>query len=1015
MIKKKLVTTILGAVALVSSTVGIVIGAAFAKADNESVLPDKAYLGQMIEIPAKTLTYNGETKKASVVVTTPNGGAFTGESFVVDDFGVYTVEYSATFNDGKTVFEKETVTSVRRNFDLFQTNALASVEDGVYKYKEEYKGVRASLRSGGELTFTKHVDVSKLTKDDLFLEMVIEPSTIGNVDFSKFTITLTDLVNRDNYVEITGVDSGLVNGGGKLTYVKAGAPNQTAGGYEGPKYNTLPQFGCPILHTFRGFEESVWENNYTTYPTLQLYYDNAEKAVYASYGSDYRTPGKTIVADLDDPTIYPSNPWAGFEGKEVEITISAGGHTAANANILFMNVAGYDLSKQEFADTAAPTVTVDYKGETDIPTATANYEYTVFEAEYYDDLDNDVFTDVSAYYLDVATEERYDVAIVNGKVKTVLGGTYVLCYTATDKSGNAAKEEVYFTCTPTASPITLETSDENQTVTVYDKVTIDGLKGLTAQGGSGNLHCSVNVYAPNGEAVSLTKNTFIPTGVGIYKVVYTATDYLGVRAQIERTVTAQAPTKPILIQKPTLPDVLIKGFTYALPICEAVENTANGLTEVSVKTYVNDVEAAGQFTASGDSVTIKYAAQGETGKGEYEETLPVIDGNNGKDQVAYFYGEGITATSNKENISIAFAPNASFLFANALSVENFRLAFSVGLVETDFDAIAITLTDVENENLTVTLRLASKNGKLTLYTPYSENGYEIGVRDQDYSLNYSNSTFMLKDITDANCGKILYDDAGDPFVGFSDSVYLSVQTIGGEKTNTVAFNVLNNQSLGHRKSNYEKRVDEIAPEIYLENSYAVKQSIGATANVSAGKAYDVLGYIASFTVTVTAPDGSRVLDGVSAEEYYTFPLTQYGNYRVYYNAVDNNGNSIEYMKLIRVVEREKPVLTLSNPLNASYKAGDVINIPTYTVSDNSGSYSVDVMLIMPDNSMRMLLRNVNGTEKSYLTADSDAFDSAFKAGDRAFKATEKGQYVLRFFAYDENYNYTMTDIEFTVK
>ena len=1002
MTKKKIFTAMFSGAAMLAATVGIVIGSSLVKADEAKELPNKAYLGQTIEIPEKMLTYDGHFKKASVVVTAPDGGAFTGESFLVDDFGVYTVEYNATFDDGKTISEKETVTSVRRNFDLFQTNALASVEDGVYKYKEEYKGVRASLRSGGELTFTKHVDVSKLTKDDLFLEMVIEPSAIGDIDFSKFTITMTDLANRDNYIEITGVDSGLVNGGGKLTYVKAGTPNQTAGGYEGPKYNTLPQFGCPILHTFRGFEESVWENNYTTYPTLQLYYDNAEKAVYASYGSDYRTPGKTIVADLDDPTVYPSNPWAGFEGKEVEITISAGGHTAANANILFMNVAGYDLSKQEFADTTAPTVTVDYKGETEIPTATANTEYTVFEAEYYDDLDNDVFTDVSAYYLDVATEERYDVAIVNGKVKTVLGGTYVLCYTATDKSGNAAKEEVYFTCTPTASPITLETSDENQTVIVYDKVTIDGLSGLIAQGGSGNLHCDVNVYAPNGEAVTLTKNTFIPTETGIYKVVYTATDYLGVHAKIERTVTAQAPTKPILLQKPTLPDVLIKGFTYVLPICEAVENTANGLTEVSVKTYVNDVEAARQFAASGDSVTIKYVAQGETGKGEYVETLPVIDGNNGKDQVAYFYGEGITATSNKENISIAFAPNASFLFANALSVENFRLAFSVGLVETDFEAIAITLTDVENENLTVTLRLASKNGKLTLYTPYSENGYEIGVRDQDYSLNYSNSTFTLKDITDANCGKILYDDAGDPFVGFSDSVYLSVQTIGGEKTNAVAFNVLNNQSLGHRKSNYEKRIDEIAPEIYLENSYAVKQSIGATANVSAGKAYDVLGYIASFTVTVTAPDGSRVLDGVSAEEYYSFPLTQYGNYRVYYNATDNNGNSIEYMKLIRAVEKEKPTLILLGQLKDVYKEGSIIEIPGYVLLDNSGSCSLDIMLIMPDNSMRMLFRNVNGTEKSYLT-------------DNGAVKWEKGKYVLRFFAYDENYNYVMTDMEFTVE
>ncbi len=1015
MAKKRALTLMLGGIATLATTVGVAIGASFANAEQAQELPDKAYFGQTIEIPEKALTYNGQSKTASAVVTAPNGGSFTGESFTVNEFGLYTVEYIATFDGGKTVSEKDTISAVRRNYDLFQTNAYAAVENGVYKYKEEYKGVRASLRSGGELTFTKHVDISKLTKDDLFLEMIIEPSSIGDIDFSKFTITMTDLADRDNYIEITGVDSGLVNGGGKLTYVKAGTPNQTAGGYEGPKYNTLPQFGCPILHTFRGFEESVWEKNYTTYPTLQLYYDNAEKAVYASYGSDYRTPGKTIVADLDDPTIYPSNPWAGFEGKEVEITISAGGHTSATANILLMNVAGYNLANQEFVDTAAPAITVDYAGETDIPKAVVNSEYKVFNAEYYDDLDNEIFTDVSAYYLDVASNQRYDVAIVDGKIKTAIGGTYILCYTATDRSGNTAQEEVRISCIPKGNPIELDATDENSSVTVYEKVTIHGLDGLTAQGGSGKLHCSVSVYAPNGETVSLIKNAFIPTQVGEYKIVYTATDYLGASAKIERTVTVSAPTKPILIEKPTLPDVLIKGFTYALPICEAVENAASGLAFVSVKTYVNGAETENAFTANGENVTIRYVASGATGNGEYEVTLPVVDGNNGKDQVAYFYGEGVTATSNKEDISVAFAPNASFLFANALSSANFRLSFSVDTLTSDFESILIVLTDAKNENLSVTLRLALKNGKLVLYTPHSENGFEIGARDADYSLNYNNASFVLKDITDATCGKILYDDAGDAFTGFSDLVYFSMQTVGGEKTNTISFTTLNNQSLGHRKNNYEKRVDEIAPEIYLESSYAVKQSIGATANVSAGKAYDVLGYITSFTVTVTAPDGSKVLDGVSAEQHYTFSLTQYGNYRVYYNASDSNGNPIEYMKLIRVVEKEKPVLKFSDQLQEKYKVGDVVNIPTYTVSDNSGGYSVDVMLIMPDNSMRMLLRNVNGTEKSNLTAESDVFDSAFKAGDRAFKALEEGKYVLRFFVYDENYNYVMTDMEFTVK
>ena len=156
-----------------------------------------------------------------------------------------------------------------------------------------------------------------------------------------------------------------------------------------------------------------------------------------------------------------------------------------------------------------------------------------------------------------------------------------------------------------------------------------------------------------------------------------------------------------------------------------------------------------------------------------------------------------------------------------------------------------------------------------------------------------------------------------------------------------------------------------------------------------------------------------MLDGVSAEKDYEIQLDQYGDYRVEYYVADNHGMVYTETKLLRVVEREVPTLKVV-AIKTEYKVGDTLSIPKYELSDNSGEYMLDVMLIMPDNEMRLLLHDDNGEITSKLSVDDMTYNASFKVDENTFRFERAGSFILRFFAYDGNFNYVTIEYAITV-
>ena len=222
-----------------------------------------------------------------------------------------------------------------------------------------------------------------------------------------------------------------------------------------------------------------------------------------------------------------------------------------------------------------------------------------------------------------------------------------------------------------------------------------------------------------------------------------------------------------------------------------------------------------------------------------------------------------------------------------------------------------------------------------------------------------------------------------------------------------------NQTFGFGKGGIEKAKDDIKPVIYLNEEFALRQDLNSKAKIPAAVAYDVLGQISVFTITIKDENGNVLFSG-AATEPVDFLLDKAGKYTVVYYAKDSNGKYAEKTMTMTVYDKTAPTLTITDSLKKEYKVGDKVTIPTYSAKDNGDSCTIQVELILPNNELRLLHYVENGTVTSLLDAENILYNSSFKADKNTFIVEKEGTYTLRFLAYDEYYNTVSYEMSFKV-
>ncbi len=996
--KRKVISLIVAFVAMICCSVGATLSVTAEESVAEVTVPSEAYIGDKIVVPEYRTTIDGKEYVADVKIIAPDGSAYTGQSIVLSGAGLYTFEYSV---NGETVKTKECV-CVRRPQDLFEVNGFAECA-GVadYKYDSSYRGLKFRVEKGAKISFTRELDMTALTKDDVLLEFLVEPAAEGNADFGRYTVTFTDVEDENSTLTLYMTDSTMDACNGQATYVRAGGNGQQAGGWEGPKWLTTDIYGTPLYGSFRGIK-----NNNSL--SLKIFYDDEEKAVYGYYGADYRQYGKTLIADLDDSSVFGASIWSGFTSGKVRVSIAFDNFTNQSGNFFILSCGGFDLGADDYKDTVAPEITVDLNGEDRAPDSAAGYTYPVFNAVAKDNLDESVEVEAKVAYTNPANGVTVDVATDGDSFVTDRTGKYTIIYTARDLSGNEAEKTFSFFCAGEASPVVVETTDKSRSVTLYDTVVIGGIDSVSASGGNGNLTVSCKVTDPDGEEVPLSENRFVPEKTGEYSVEYSARDYFGKSGKSVVKITAQRLSVPVFINDIVLPEVLLSGFTYALPTMAAKECSGNSVADVTVKTYVDGSEKKGSFVApESSSVTIVYKANGVSGTTERSYMIPVVNGNNGRNQSAYFYGKDVTVIENRESVSLSFEKKAGVIFANPVNPYEFTLNMSLVDKKTNYGSVRVVLTDVKDPDFSVTFTLYISGKTVSVGTEDGATGV-MNVQGNDFALKFDNASKLIKDIKNATVGLVRKDDAGNAFSGFKGAVYVKIFFDDVLGASTFNLTKLNNQNLGYRQEDISLAADNAKPQIVLGGEYVYRRAQNEKLTVYASQAFDVLSEIKSFTVSVFSPDNVEILKSKPATKPYEIYLTELGDYKIVYTAVDTSGNAASDTSYAHVTDNTPPVMTVNfDDIKTLCRVGAKVVLPDVSVTDETGIAYYDVFLQMPDNETRLLVHGENGEETSFI----DSYGGSFDAGDRSVYLHDEGKYILTVMAYDGNFNYVARSVE----
>lgn len=978
---------------------------------------ENVFVGDVIEAQNYEITHNESKVKAEgFTVVYPSGGVYGGDKFTMTQAGKYEITYYATI-DGAKVEETRYYMAVRMPQNIIVGNGVAlnygkyEVESP-YQMKKETYGAIATLRAGDRISFSTNIKTSKLTADYSILDMIVMPSVFKETDFEKLTVRVTDAENAENYVDIVIISSNMLDGDGQVSYVQAGANGQQLGGYEGTTFHVASfNYGTQVEHSFRALARaSEFRNNHTVSEhSLTIAIDNEEKKVYCgpySYDSDTMI----MVNDLDSTANYKGNPWGGFTSDEVTVTIMADRFVKASGNLLIKSFGDFDLSA-DVKDTVAPQISVDCDESKGMPIAKVGKEFPIFPFTVKDALDAQVKTDVFVYYTGANNQQ----ITVENDGKTFFAkyaGEYKIVYRAEDYSGNVSQVTKVVYAQESLPNVYVAIENPMVTATVYDIVNIPMAADVQAFGGSGYLSVERSVYAPNHEELDV-EDALQLTMLGDYKVVYKVTDYLGEVEYSIKTITSTGVDKPLFVETPSFDVALIKNFVYELPQAFVIETVGDEIKELACKIYVNGTLTEDSFTATGEAVEILYVAKGSTGEEtEYPVTLSVIDTEKAKLKSKYFYTEDeMSIVDEKTYIEFSFDKDGKTEFVSPLYAQGFEFSMSFDAANINFTSMTVVLTDAHSKKNTVSVQLIysgawyAKMKGSAVKLPYA-------ISKDILTFALSDDTKRIIDTSGTELSKIATYDNGKPFQGFADTLYVSFIFEGVQSASSIRMTQLCNQSLGHNKKDLDKAKDEIKPVIFLDEPFMMRQKLGTKAAIPTARAYDVLGQITEFTVTVTTITGEVLASG-SAMETLDLTLDKAGSYLVTYYAEDTYGNFKSLPYSILVSDETAPTLTVKDSLKKEYKVGSTIKIPTYSATDNGENCYIQVSLIMPNNELRVLQYSENG-EITYVL-EKGLYESAFCAGKDAFVVLDKGRYTLRVLAYDEYYNCTVKEIEFIVK
>ncbi len=929
--------------------------------------------GTVFTVPERTLTVGGSSAAATHTVILPDGTSTLKSKLTLSMSGLYTVSYQATL-DGKP-YVQECDFLVSDYLYYFDTDKSSAVYD-------ETQGLRVELAEGDTLHFNAVIDLNTIDIDDILLEAFATPPEKGRFDFKRLYFTFTDVADPSNYLMFSArhtassVDApytyAMVAGNGQLLTGIENFNGELRKHVEGTS-----NFGRPFPHSFKDSSAG----------TIQLRYDAATMTAYAGYQE---------IAKLDDPSHF-SDLWAGFTSGQVRLSVTAGMYESSVARFCLKSVKDVDLSAGKMADTQGPVITVDCPFADAMPTAVKGGSYQVYPAAARDTNTGDCAVKTSVWY-NYTSPNATLVDIVDGRFTTAQAGSYAIVYEAYDRLGNLTRKALWIDCKASVEKPSVTLTPGYATTLELGQLLKP--EQYTAISHSGDATVTVTATL-DGETADITDGTFRPEKAGTYTVTYTAADYLGQTGTASYQVTAKAGAKPVFVDEPLFPAVLIDGAQYALPELYANDYRTGALERKPASAKLVDangtteIPAGGSFAPkvaeNGGTVQIIYGFDGA----ELAVELPVIQAwrteeGSSRPKLSlenYLYSKDDVLSFQKNDASItvtAKTADAGWLFANEMTAESFELILKGISGKSGYDALQVTLADAADPDIAVSVLLVNQ-GKANAQVKLAGAAGSVTSafdRGDEFVLSYAKGQLWVG----STAYTVAADDRGNAFQGFpSGKLTLRVAFQGAKAGAAYELISVNGYAMTNLTS------DRTGPKIVVLGEYGGSFSMGQELTIPAALAGDALDPNVTFSMTVKDPQGNTVTstDGVALENAdpgraYTIMLDQYGQYSVRLTAADTfnaQPNETVLPYTVNVDDEVAPEVTFTTTFAQTAKVGDVLVMPGFTVSDNitaEENIAVAKFVYTPSGRLVQLSGNAN-----------------------AITAAQEGTYEFRIYVSDE--------------
>jgi len=981
---------------------------------SQTEIKDSYYLNDSITVAGAKISVGGtEYLAESITLFYPDGSAKSGDTFIFDKIGTYTLEFEGK-NGDSSVYCKKIITVYERSVTI-PSNSKCEYVSELSTLNNGKSGLDVELMVSSEFIFNKAIDLNGASVKGSPLITFLPYQYSLNKTNTELTVLSTTYKAVEPqakvfYVKLTDCyDENELYSGKPCYYYpnfSARSNGQDFRSLNAPsaslnKYGELVNIdGIQYLAKYQSWAGTYEWSNLKNNGEISIYFDYEKSRLYGTY------PGASTMffADVSSEALFGDNAFKGFTTGEVYLSIYASDYVSDRINFTVSEIygnSGEDLSSLGVVDTVKPKVNVQLDTNKTYYVA-KNSEVIIPEATVYDV--NLLKLNKRVYYM-YGTDKQVSISVKDGKFIPTMSGEYVIEYVATDLFGNKSEPVVIklnSTATASGSVIDFNVSKLPSEVGAGKVITVPSVSMSGLNGGATLKSYFYKNDAPDVVTEFSAGDQIMFEELGEYTVVYEYGEFFEQKVY-SYTVSAVA-SDEIIFTEAVLPKYFIKNAVYTLDAVNAYSfaGGAKHQTDVSYfikedeKEYVSIDYSSVKITAS-DKVQFKYVSEG---KEVYSSEITVVDvgfmpGDFTLGIENYFYGD-FEATSSYKGVQLISNVNSgsnSFEFINPVSISKFQFIFKSVANMANFNEVKIELTDYYDRDKKVVLGFREEAGVMTYYAGGVSSGVAVNFAKSDFTVFYDEKTSNFIDGT----GQQLtwYND-------FSSDFALMKVTVGGiTGASGLEIKEVSGQLIDDSEQDYYTSAF-----IGYKNLYGGVVEIDSNAVIYPAYAVDVLSpfNIAGMKVAVSDSEGKYVstedgtlLDGtVTANKEYVIKFTAYGQYNVNYLYTDAYGNPSTSSYNIYVTDTTDPTIVLDDGVNENsidYAELDKeYKIKGYTVSDNLPieKLKVDTFVIR------------NGTKIT-------------KVVDGVITFTSAGEYKVLYYCYDEAGNYACASYYVSVK